>query len=136
VRHAVHSERLRVEAFYRDRNYRGFLDPEATVVVAQCGSDLIGVGRVQSECGHVVLRGMRVDPPFQRRGIGARILDRLVADVGDRACYCIPYTHLREFYRRAGFADLDLRSAPSFLRDRVLDYRAGRLDVILMRRGD
>jgi GNAT superfamily N-acetyltransferase len=134
VRRADRSEWRRVETFYRERKYRGVLSSEAIVMVAERGSDLLGVGRVHAEDGVLVLRGMRVDPPFQRRGVGARMQTRLVAEVGARSCYCIPYTHLRQFYRRAGFIEVGLDAAPFFLRDRVLDYRATGLDVILMRK--
>ena len=134
VRRADPSDWRRVETFYRERKYRGVVSPEATVVVAERGPGLIGVGRVQLEDGLLVLRGMRVDPPFQRLGVGTRILDRLVGEIGDRRCYCIPYTHLRGFYRRAGFVEVDPDAAPSFLRDRVRDYRATGLDVILIRK--
>lgn len=134
VRRADSSEWRRVETFYRERKYRGVLSSEAIVVVAARGPDLVGVGRVQTEEGVSVLRGMRMDPPFQRRGIGARILSQLLAEVGNRSCYCIPYSHLRGFYGRAGFTEVDSAAAPSFLRDRLVDYRATGLDVILMRR--
>jgi len=134
VRRADRSDWRRIETFYRERKYRGVLSPEATVMVAERGSDLIGLGRVQLEDDVLVLRGMRVDPPFQGRGVGTRILDRLVDVIGDQSCYCIPYTHLRGFYRRAGFVEIELDAAPSFLRERALDYRATGLDVLLLRK--
>jgi GNAT superfamily N-acetyltransferase len=134
VRRADAWEWPRVATFYRDRKYRGVLSSDAVVIVAERGAELLGVGRIQPEDGVIVLRGMRVDPPFQRRGVGARILTQLVAEVSERPCYCIPYTHLREFYRRAGFVEVSLDGAPRFLCDRVLEYRAASLDVILMQR--
>jgi GNAT superfamily N-acetyltransferase len=132
VRRANPTDRPRIEAFCRERGYRGFPSPEAAVVIAECGLDVAGLGRVQSDNGVLVLRGMGVDSGFRRRGIGTRLLDLLIAEIGTRRCYCIPYAHLREFYGRAGFADLDLDSAPHFLRDRVLEYRNAGNDVILM----
>jgi GNAT superfamily N-acetyltransferase len=75
---------------------------------------------------------MGVDSDFPRRGIGARLLELLIAEIGARRCYCIPYAHLREFYGRASFADLDFDSVPYFLRDRLLEYRNAGNDVILM----
>jgi GNAT superfamily N-acetyltransferase len=132
VRRANPTDRPRIEAFCRERGYRGFPSPEAAVVIAECGLDVAGLGRVQSDNGVLVLRGMGVASGFRRRGIGTRLLDLLIAEIGTRRCYCIPYAHLREFYGRAGFADLDLDSAPHFLRDRVLEYRNAGNDVILM----
>ncbi len=132
VRRADSMDRPRIETFCRERGYRGFLSPEAAVVIAESGLDVAGLGRVQPDNGVLVLRGMGVDSGFRRRGIGTRLLELLVAEIGARRCYCIPYAHLREFYGRAGFADLDLESAPQFLRDRILEYRNAGHDVILM----
>ena len=132
VRRADPMDRPRIEAFCHERGYRGFLSPEAAVVIAERGLDVAGLGRVQPDNGVLVLRGMGVDSGFRRRGIGTRLLELLIAEIGARRCYCIPYAHLREFYGRAGFADLDLDSAPHFLRDRALEYRNAGNDVILM----
>ncbi len=132
VRRADPMDRPRIEAFCHERGYGGFLSPEAAVVIAERGPDVAGLGRVQPDNGVLVLRGMGVDSGFRRCGIGTRLLELLIAEVDARRCYCIPYAHLREFYGRAGFADLDLDSAPHFLRDRILEYRDAGNDVILM----
>lgn len=132
VRRADPMDWPRSEAFCRERGYRGFLSPEAAVVMAERGLDVVGLGRVQLDHGVLVLRGMGVDSGLRRRGIGTRLLELLIAEIGARRCYCIPYAHLREFYGRAGFADLALDSAPHVLRDRILEYRKAGHDVILM----
>lgn len=132
VRRAGPMDRPRIEAFCRERGYRGFLSPEAAVVIAERGVAVLGLGRVQADDGVLVLRGMGVDSGFRRRGIGTRLLELLISEIGARSCYCIPYAHLREFYGRASFADLDLDAAPHVLRDRVLEYRHAGNDVILM----
>ena len=134
VRLAAPRDRPRVDSFCRERGYRGFLCPEAAVVVAELGRDLIGLGRIQAEGGVLVLRGMRVDMPHRRSGIGTRLLELLLAAIGTRACYCIPYAHLRGFYQSAGFIDHETPSAPGFLRDRLNEYREAGNDVILMLR--
>jgi N-acetylglutamate synthase-like GNAT family acetyltransferase len=134
VRRAGSIDWPRIEAFCRERGYQGFLSPEAVVVIAERGVSVAGLGRLQADDGVLVLRGMGVDSGFRRRGIGTRLLELLIAEIGARSCYCIPYAHLREFYGRAGFADLDFDAAPHVLRDRVLEYRHAGHDVILMRR--
>jgi N-acetylglutamate synthase-like GNAT family acetyltransferase len=134
VRHAAPAEWPKVERFYRDRKYRGEVSLDAHIVMAERGKEMVGVGRVQAEQGVLVLRGMRVDPECQRRGVGSRILDQLAGDLNGRRCYCLPYRHLRAFYGRAGFFEIDPQAAPAFLRARLHDYRAAGLDVTIMQR--
>ena len=134
VRLAGPGDRPRIEEFCRKRGYHGELCPAAVIVLAEAGADLIGLGRIQQEQGVLVLRGMRVDAPHRRTGIGMRLLELLLAGIGTRACYCIPYAHLREFYRGTGFDEVDAAGAPGFLRERVEAYREQGNDVILMMR--
>lgn len=47
-------------------------------------------------------------------------------------CYCIPYVHLVRFYGPAGFVEVAPASAPSFLAERMADYRRRGLNVTIM----
>lgn len=77
---------------------------------------------------------MRVHSPHRRSGIGTRLLELLLTGIETRICYCIPYSHLRGFYQRAGFIHDDTASAPCFLRDRLNEYSGAGNSVILMLR--
>jgi GNAT superfamily N-acetyltransferase len=134
VRRAVAGDRARVDVFCRERGYQGFVSPEALVVVAESGADLVGIGRVQVEDEVLVLRGMRVDAPYRHRGVGTRLLELLAAGIESRVCYCIPYSHLAGFYQHAGFVEQDPATAPVFLQLRLKEYRKAGNDVILMLR--
>lgn len=134
VRRAAPRDRPRVDAICRERGYRGFVCPEAAVVIAELGLDLVGLGRIQAEGGVLVLRGMGVDQAHRRSGIGTRLLELLLAGIETGDCYCIAYSHLRGFYRRAGFIEHAAASVPGFLRDRLNEYRAAGNDVILLLR--
>jgi GNAT superfamily N-acetyltransferase len=66
---------------------------------------------------------MRVEPDFQRQGIGSRLLGAVGAELRG-PCYCIPYAHLTGFYGQIGFQVLEPRLAPDFLAERLATYRA------------
>jgi GNAT superfamily N-acetyltransferase len=135
VRLARREELARVREFLAAWAYRHQVTDEARVLVAESDGALVGLVRLEAEHGTTVLRGMRVDPAHQRRGIGTALLAEAVRQLGGTPCYCIPYTHLLDFYAQAGFAEVAPAAAPDFLRARVLDYRERGLDVILMKRG-
>ncbi|MCA0199147.1 MAG: GNAT family N-acetyltransferase [Proteobacteria bacterium] len=119
------------QRFYECRGYGGSpIQAKDYVVLAKLQERIIGIGRLTQENGLLWLRGMQVDPQFQRAGVGTRILHLLSVEIGGRQCCCLPYTHLVAFYRQAGFvhaADL-----PSGLADRLADYVSRGLQVVAM----
>jgi hypothetical protein len=56
--------------------------------------------------------------------------------IGDRECYCIPYSNLCEFYNLIGFQALSETCAPSFLQNRLEVYCRKGHNVTLMKRPD
>jgi predicted N-acetyltransferase YhbS len=77
---------------------------------------------------------MRVAPAYQRRRIGSSLLSAFTRDLANEACFCVPYSHLVAFYAAAGFRPMPDRTAPSFLQDRLRQYRSDGLDVLVMQR--
>lgn len=132
IRVADQSDRDRILFAYRAWNYQGGFAPADLVWLAESRSELIGVVRLSLENGVLVLRGMRVAEPWRRRGVGSRLLHALAGWLGDRVCYCLPYSHLVSFYSQIGFAELTPVDAPPFLAHRLADYRHRELDVTLM----
>lgn len=104
------------------------------VIGARSENDLVGVVRLANENGLLVLRGMSVKKEVQRQGIGLRLLVAVEEYLGDRECWCIPYSHLRDFYMAAGFVEWPQASTPDFLVARLKEYVESGREVILMRR--
>ena len=102
------------------------------IYVAQIGSEVVGVVRLATESGVLVLRGMRVRADVQRRGVGSQLLDRLNDGIGDEACWCIPYGWLTGFYGRIGFRLAAVGDAPRFLAERHQGYIQNGMDVVVM----
>ncbi|HEV3051784.1 MAG TPA: GNAT family N-acetyltransferase [Longimicrobium sp.] len=134
IRVAAPEEHRRAAQAYEAWGYRGGVRPEDAVYVAEADGELVGVVRRTVEEGVTMLRGMQVAPEWRRRGIGMRLLQGFVADLGGRECWCIPYTHLTGFYGMEGYETVPDAEAPAFLQARLAEYRARGLSVLIMRR--
>lgn len=134
VRVAAAEEHERAAEAYAVWGYGGGVRPEDVVYIAESGGELVGVVRRTAEHGVAMLRGMQVAPEWRRRGIGSRMLQALVADLRGAECFCVPYTHLVDFYAAGGFATLPPAEAPAFLQARLAEYLGRGLSVLLMRR--
>jgi GNAT superfamily N-acetyltransferase len=136
VQRAIAEDIPRALNFYAERRYGGGIRPEDTVLLAERGGDLVGIVRLAAEEGVVVLRGMQVDPRFQRQGIGKRLLATVAQELDGRVCFCIPYAQLVGFYRGIGFHAIEPAKAPTFLRLRLERYqnRGDGKEYLIMRR--
>ncbi|MDJ0711799.1 MAG: GNAT family N-acetyltransferase [Woeseiaceae bacterium] len=114
--------------------YSGGHSSSDTVLIAVQRDSLVGVVRLCSEHQITVLRGMQVLPDFQQQGIGRALLEKCLSKVGDAVCYCIPWSHLEQFYSTGGFKRCEKNDVPEFLSERFSGYVAQGRDVILMRR--
>ena len=123
-----------VAAFYKAAGYGGGLRDCDSVLGAWDDGILLGVARLSAEEGHLVLRGMYVEAASQRQGIGTRILEATGQFIGARACWCLPYAHLEEFYARIGFVECSPTSAPRFLGERLRRHLDSGHRVIMMKR--
>lgn len=122
--------------FYAERRYGGGIRPEDALLLAEHDGELIGIVRLTTEEGVVVLRGMQVHPRFQRQGIGKRLLAAVAQELDGRGCFCIPYAHLVGFYGGIGFRPIEPAKAPTFLRLRLKGYqdRGDRKEYLIMHR--
>lgn len=136
IRHATAEDISRVLNFYAERRYGGGIRPEDALLLAEHDGELIGIVRLTTEEGVVVLRGMQVHPRFQRQGIGKRLLAAVAQELDGRGCFCIPYAHLVGFYGGIGFRPIEPAKAPTFLRLRLKGYqdRGDRKEYLIMHR--
>jgi N-acetylglutamate synthase-like GNAT family acetyltransferase len=138
VRRAMAEDISRALDFYAERRYGGGIRPEDAVLLAEREGELVGIVRLVTEEGVVVLRGMQVHARFQRQGIGERLLVTAAQELDGRECFCIPYAHLVGFYSGAGFHVIEPAKAPTFLRLRLERYQNrgdGKEYLIMCREG-
>jgi len=122
--------------FYRQCGYGGKVQPEDRVFFAVDNNQIQGVVRLAQEKGACILRGMQVVRNQQQRGIGKRLLAILTQTLDGKECFCLPYTHLEQFYGQAGFITVADAELPGFLRERKQGYLHREMDVIAMARKD
>jgi GNAT superfamily N-acetyltransferase len=134
VRTARPDEFDRVRAVYLEWGYGGGVETSDLVFLAESAEELLGLVRRTLEGGTVMLRGMRVAPEARGQGVGTTLLKEFVAALGEQECYCIPYTHLIDFYGREGFTVRSSEMAPDFLADRLVKYQESGFDVVIMHR--
>lgn len=123
-----------VISLYQRVGYGGGLASDDLIVGARIADSLVGVVRLATENELLVLRGMHVRKEFQRQGIGLSLLRTVQDCLGDRECWCLPYSHLRDFYMLAGFSERPPEAAPGFLVARMNSYIELGRQVILMER--
>ena len=124
----------RILAAYQAWDYSAGMVPDDIAWLAEVADELVGVVRIAPESGTLVLRGMRIAEQWRRRGIGSQMLRIVSAWLGRRECYCIPYTHLIDFYGQIGFVETPPAAAPQFLASRLEEYLRRGLNVTIMAR--
>jgi GNAT superfamily N-acetyltransferase len=132
IRIARFDDISRIAAAYSEWGYGGGIVHSDTAWLAEVAGELIGVVRIASEHGTLVLRGMRIAEQWRRLGIGTRMLTTVGSWLGDRECYCVPYTHSVRFYGQIGFVEIATAAVPTFLSSRVAEYKHSSLDVVIM----
>lgn len=108
--------------------------PTDLTLVAKVDGRLVGAVRLSEEAGIIVLRGMRVEPEFQQKGIGRSLLTDCVLHLNRGAAYCLPYEHLVDFYGQGGFVLAQPDALPSFLAARLAGYVSSGQRVLAMPR--
>ena len=136
VRRAMAEDISRVLKFYAERRYGGGIRPEDALLLAEHDGQLIGIVRLTTEEGVVVLRRNAGSPAVSTPGNREKTLAAVAQELDGKGCFCIPYAHLVGFYGGIGFHVMDPAKAPTFLRLRLEKYRdrGDRNDYLIMRR--
>jgi GNAT superfamily N-acetyltransferase len=122
-----------IKVFYSQCGYgSGPISEEDLIFIAQLEKKIVGAVRLCPDNGFFVLRGMQVLAPFQRQGIGTRLLHICAEQLVDRVCYCLPWQHLRSFYQQVEFQEALPVVVPVLLRERFDAYISKGMNVILM----
>jgi amino-acid N-acetyltransferase len=102
LRPAVRADLPAVEALLvaSELPLAGVAEALHTFVVAEAGSELVGVAGLEVCCDDALLRSVAVAPAWRSRGLGRELVTRVIADAesrGIRALYLLTTTAERYF---------------------------------------
>jgi len=94
----------------QDRFFDAAWDAAAHDIIL-CDSIPCGYCRIEFSADHILVRELVIDVSFQGRGIGSRIMERVISDAGVRRIPIRLQTQIlnraAELYRRLGFQEYD-----------------------------
>jgi predicted GNAT family N-acyltransferase len=124
-------QRSEVEAFYQSELGRDpLLAPDQELFVAGGDDEIVAALRLCPEAGTLLLRTDVVAKGRRGEGIGRALLLEASRAIGDRECWCFPWSYLERFYAEIGLARISDERVPVILRGRiepgcVATYRRG-----------
>ena len=77
---------------------------------------------------------MFINPEFQKQGLGTTLLKFIEPIMNEKNSYCIPFSHLKRFYKQIDFIDINKKGVPNFLLRRYENYQKNGHNVKLMQR--
>jgi N-acetylglutamate synthase-like GNAT family acetyltransferase len=121
------SAKLAVETFLHANGSRAVARPDDLFFLAYENDEIIGSVRFCVEEKTPMLRTMMIGENARRRGVGSQLLDEFRSYLDQNEIhdvYCIPYSHLLDFYSQIGFSLIDESKLPEFLQARLVEYRS------------
>jgi amino-acid N-acetyltransferase len=97
----------------------GVRDALATFVVAESGTDLIGVAGLEVCCDNALLRSVAVRPEWRAHGVGRALVTRVISDAESRgihALYLLTTTADR-YFPSFGFRTITRDEVPADVRE-------------------
>jgi predicted N-acetyltransferase YhbS len=129
----ANADHNKIRDVYAVVRYKGGIQDSDMGFLATIDDQPVGAVRLCMENDVHVLRGMMVKQEFQRQGIGNTLLNAVNEHIGENECYCINPSHLKDFYGRIGFEQVDNQDvAPTFLVERMEKYNSDRHECIIM----
>lgn len=97
----------------------GVSDALGTFVVAESGTDLVGVAGLEVCCDNALLRSVAVRPEWRSHGVGRALVTRVISDAesrGIRALYLLTTTADR-YFPSFGFRTIPRDQVPADVRE-------------------
>lgn len=113
----------KVTQFYKDNNYNNIPGRKNKILLALDENKIVWCVRICKEYHKTLLRWMWVTQEYQKQWIGTNLLQTFEKYVSNTDCFCLPYSHLENFYSQIGFKKIELQEAPWFLQKRLEKYK-------------
>ncbi|MGF1718176.1 GNAT family N-acetyltransferase [Photobacterium chitinilyticum] len=128
------SNRDALNQFYREQGYHSGWSHVERAFIATTNSEIIGSVKVEVRDGVSILRGMYITKEYQGKGLGTSFIKYIEPILNETVSYCMPFSHLSEFYGQVGFKSINPDGFPDFLAQRYQGYENRGYQIIAMRR--
>ncbi|WP_281558387.1 GNAT family N-acetyltransferase [Thalassomonas sp. RHCl1] len=118
--------------FYVAQGYHSDWGDRERAFIATFDNKIVGAVKVESNQGVSILRGMYLDKAFQGNGLGTAFIKHIEPILNETVSYCMPFSHLADFYGKIGFKIVSPESYPPFLADRYKGYENQGYQIIAM----
>lgn len=126
-----------IDEFYKKNGSKGTARKGDLFFVAYSDNKMVGCVRYCIEEGTSMLRTMYVDSSCRQQGVGRTLLEAFANYLDKnkiRNVFCLPYTHLENFYGMINFKVVVAEEVPQFLIDRSTTYSKSGTNSLYMRR--
>jgi len=103
------------------------------IYIATLNKTIVAALRIHPVNSSYLLRSMCVHADMRHQGIGSALLTHIQDQLSNLECYSFPYTHLVNFYSRAGFISCNPESAPQAISDKFNRYLNNGKKISLMK---
>jgi amino-acid N-acetyltransferase len=121
VRAAAPADLAAVEALLRasDLPLDGVRDALATFVVAESGTDVVGVAGLEVCCDNALLRSVAVRPEWRSHGVGRALVTRVISDAESRGIHALYLltTSADRYFPSFGFRTIARDDVPADVRE-------------------
>lgn len=118
--------------FYIKQGYHSDWSDSERAFITIHDNQIVGAVKVESNNGVSILRGMYLGKEFQGGGLGTAFIKHIEPILDETVSYCMPFSHLADFYGKIGFKIVSPESYPAFLADRYNDYESKGYQIIAM----
>ena len=120
IRKSKPTESYEVKKFYKKLGRKWNTNSQNFKVIAKKNDEIIGILSIDEEKGYPILKELLVDEAFSSKGIATKILFESERYLQGKKSYCIPFVHLKGFYKKFGYEAIEFNKAPIFLKKALL----------------
>jgi len=130
------SENLKtqINTFYKSVGYHSDWSSTERAFCSLINNEVIGAVKVESRHGVSILRGMYLAEPIRNKGYGSKFIQFIEPILNKTTSFCMPFTHLEQFYAQVGFKKIQMQQLPLFLQKRFASYESDGYKIIAMQR--
>ncbi len=123
-----------LDSFYQQVGYHSCWGEHERAFCLQADKQIKGSVKVESIHGVSILRGMYLANELHGQGYGSKLLRHIEPLLNQTISYCLPFSHLTDFYNQIRFYPINPQQLSEFLQVRFAEYQKDGYDIVAMKR--